>query len=142
MMKLQAGNTALVVPAFEYTDLKEGLDSTNFPQKKEELLKLVDSKRLDMFHASWKPGHGPSDYAHWYEANEIYKVAKYQYQYEPYVIFPRNSVWCDERFVGYGANKAACLFELYLSGVEYWVLPEDFLIHQTHKYLEDARKHE
>ncbi|CAG8758603.1 6349_t:CDS:2, partial [Acaulospora morrowiae] len=142
MRKLRAGNTALVVPAFEYVKLKEGLDYTTFPKKKKDLLELVNSKRIDMFHASWKPGHGSSNYSFWYRTDKIYEVTKYHYQYEPYVIFPKDSVWCDERFVGYGANKAACLFELYLSGVDYWVLPEDFLIHQTHEYLEHARKHE
>ncbi|CAB4384850.1 uncharacterized protein OCT59_005586 [Rhizophagus irregularis] len=142
MKKLRTGNTALVVPAFEYADLQEGLDFHTFPTKKADALELVESGRLVMFHASWKPGHGPSNYTHWYGTNELYKVTTYQYQYEPYVIFPKQSIWCDERFVGYGANKAACLFELYLSGVDYWVLPNDFLIHQTHEYLEDARRHE
>lgn len=52
------------------------------------------------------------------------------------------SLRCDERFIGYGGNKAACLFELYLSGVSFYVLPDDFLIHQSHAYAEKARKHE
>lgn len=52
------------------------------------------------------------------------------------------TVRCDERFIGYGGNKAACLFELYLSGVSFYVLPDDFLIHQSHAYAEKARKHE
>ncbi|RHZ88606.1 hypothetical protein Glove_22g219 [Diversispora epigaea] len=142
MEKLRAGNTALVVPAFEYADLIEGLYYTTFPRTKEDAIELVNSKRLVMFHAAWKPGHGSSNYTHWYGANELYKVTQYQYQYEPYVIFPKHSIWCDERFVGYGANKAACLFELYLSGIDYWVLPNDFLIHQTHEYLESARRNE
>ncbi|CAG8755905.1 10248_t:CDS:2, partial [Dentiscutata erythropus] len=142
MKMLRAGNTALVIPAFEYADLNEGLNHSTFPTTKKDALKLIDSNRLVMFHASWKPGHGSSNYDAWHHTNVLYKVTHYQYQYEPYVIFPKNSAWCDERFVGYGANKAACLFELYLSGVNYWVLPEDFLIHQTHEYLETARKHE
>jgi Glycosyl-transferase for dystroglycan len=49
---------------------------------------------------------------------------------------------CEERFTGYGANKAACLFEIYLSGVDYYVLADHFLIHQSHKYEEQARKEE
>lgn len=53
-----------------------------------------------------------------------------------------SSCRCDERFIGYGGNKAACLFELYLSGVSFYVLPDDFLIHQSHAYAEKARKHE
>lgn len=47
---------------------------------------------------------------------------------------------CDERFVGYGSNKAACLYEIYLSGAEFWVLPNDFLIHQRHPYPENDRR--
>ena len=49
---------------------------------------------------------------------------------------------CDERFTGYGANKAACLFEAYLSGVSFYVLADHFLIHQSHAYEEEARREE
>ena len=47
---------------------------------------------------------------------------------------------CDERFTGYGSNKAACLYELFLAGYEFWVLPHDFLIHQRHLYPEEDRR--
>ena len=92
----------------------------------------------------------------------MYKVDHYQSAYEPYVITSKHVSWsvpfhfsrvypniltpldnrCDERFAGYGANKAACLFEMYLSGVSYYVLSDHFLIHQSHKYEEQARKEE
>ena len=49
---------------------------------------------------------------------------------------------CDERFAGYGGNKAACLFEMYLSGVSFYVLSDHFLIHQSHTYEEEARREE
>lgn len=49
---------------------------------------------------------------------------------------------CDERFVGYGGNKAACLFGIYVSGIDFYVLPDDFLIHQSHAYAEETRKNE
>lgn len=49
---------------------------------------------------------------------------------------------CDERFTGYGGNKAACLFEIYLSGVSFHVMSDHFLIHQSHKYEEEARREE
>jgi hypothetical protein len=93
MDKLRTGNTALVVPAFEYANLKEGLDYRTFPTTKDDALEVIDSGRLVMFHASWKPGHGPSNYTRWHNANELYKVTDYQYQYEPYVIFPKQSIW-------------------------------------------------
>ncbi len=48
--------------------------------------------------------------------------------------------WCDERVSGYGTNKAACWFEIYLAGIEIYVLPNDYLIHQAHAYLENDRQ--
>ena len=47
---------------------------------------------------------------------------------------------CDERFVGYGGNKAACIFEMHLSGVDFYVLSEHFIVHQNHMYEEMTRK--
>jgi hypothetical protein len=49
---------------------------------------------------------------------------------------------CDERFTGYGGNKAACLFEMYLSGISFYVLSDNFLVHQSHVYEEEARRSE
>ncbi|CAO3640122.1 unnamed protein product [Mucor fragilis] len=96
-----------------------------------------------MFHRGWKRGHGSTNYGKWYKQTKPYKVTEYNYSYEPYVIFKKEGTpWCDERFVGYGANKAACLFEIFLAGIDYWVLPDDFLIHQTHHYPEDTRAKE
>ncbi|KAF9565577.1 glycosyltransferase family 49 protein [Agrocybe pediades] len=143
--KLYAGRAALVVPAFEYVDFHEGTNYASFPTKKSGLLSLVKERRVDMFHAFWGPGHNSSDYKRFYSApsGEVYKVTKYQSAYEPYVIFKKDGPpWCDERFVGYGGNKAACLFEMYLSGISYYVLADHFIIHQNHLYEETARKNE
>jgi hypothetical protein len=116
-----------------------------------------------MFHASWGPGHNSTDYKKYYAAppGDIYKVTQYQSAYEPYVVFKKEGppwyaslslLWfitinrftirCDERFVGYGGNKAACLFEMYLSGMSYYVLADHFIVHQNHLYEETARKNE
>ena len=127
------------------------------------MLKLVRRGKIDVFHWGWKPGHNSTDYARFYSASpdEIYLVTEYQSAYEPYVIFKKNGPpWlvnisricrspeftflsrCEERFVGYGGNKAACLFEMYLSGVTYYVMADHFLIHQNHLYEETARRSE
>ncbi|KAF8967939.1 glycosyl-transferase for dystroglycan-domain-containing protein [Flammula alnicola] len=135
--KLYAGRAALVIPAFEYLDFHEGTNYARFPTKK--------SQRIGMFHASWSPGHNASDYKHFYAAppGEVYKITRYQAAYEPYVIFKKDGApWCDERFVGYGGNKAACLFEMYVAGISYYVLADHFIIHQNHLYEETARKNE
>ena len=144
LQMLQQGHTALVVPAFEYLAQSDGFDSTHFPKDKEALLKEVfDDAKLDMFHRDWQGGHASTNYPKWYLADKPYRVEDYNFSYEPYVIYKRsNSPWCDERFIGYGANKAACLYEVYLSGIDYYVLPDDFIIHQSHEYPETTRKRE
>jgi glycosyltransferase-like protein LARGE len=140
MQLLESGDAALVIPAFEYARQEDGLDFRNFPMNKQKLLKKVEDHDVEMFHSFWQPGHAPTDYDHWMNAQEIYEVTSYQHSYEPYVIFKnQGSPWCDERFSGYGSNKAACLYELYISGVDYYVLPNDFIVHQTHAYPNEAR---
>ncbi|OCH89878.1 hypothetical protein OBBRIDRAFT_755913 [Obba rivulosa] len=146
--QLRTGKIALVVPAFEYAKQDDGLDQRTFPRSKEDLLRLVRTSppTITSFHASWAPGHNSTDYTRYYsllpDSGEVYKVTHYQNAYEPYVITSKRVTWCDERFTGYGGNKAACLFEMYLSGVSFYVLADHFLIHQSHKYEEEARREE
>lgn len=203
MQRLKGGMAAFVVPAFEFHKQSDGVDPLTFPSTKEvrpsspsspclspatereltsslvddlqDLVQLVRDDKIGMFHKSWAPGHGSTNYTRYYDAKpgEVYRVHGYTHSYEPYVIFKKEGTpwWvllvpvssssrlppcttdelilalrrvcrCDERFIGYGGNKAACLFELYLSGVSFYVLPDDFLIHQSHAYAEKARKHE
>ncbi|KAK4058014.1 hypothetical protein OIO90_000753 [Microbotryomycetes sp. JL221] len=145
MSRLQSGLAAFVVPAFEFHKQSDGVDPKTFPVTKQDLIKLVESEKIGMFHKSWAPGHGSTNYTRYYAAQpgEVYRVQGYTHGYEPYVIFKKEGTpWCDERFIGYGGNKAACLYELFLSGVSFYVLPDDFLIHQSHAYAEKARKHE
>ncbi|CEP18274.1 hypothetical protein [Parasitella parasitica] len=144
MAKLREGNTALVIPAFEYFAQSDGFGYKKFPQTKDDLLtEVFEEEKLDMFHRSWEKGHSATNYFKWYTATEPYLVEDYNFSYEPYVIFKRQgSPWCDERFIGYGANKAACLYEIYISGIDYYVLPNDFIIHQSHNYPEATRRRE
>lgn len=125
-----------------------------------------------MFHGVWAPGHNSTDYNKFYSAKpgEIYKVTEFHSAYEPYTIFRKDGPpWyvynssfgfactaavgfiyfdvvvinrCDERFIGYGGNKAACIYEMYLSGMSFYVLSDHFIIHQNHLYEEKARKNE
>ncbi|KAH9956535.1 glycosyl-transferase for dystroglycan-domain-containing protein [Russula dissimulans] len=143
--RVREGSAALVLPAFEYAKQAEGRNQDAFPRDKRALLDLVRANRVAPFHASFAAGHSSTDYRRFYAAKsgEIYKVTQYQPAYEPYVIVRKDAGgWCDERFTGYGANKAACLFEMYLSGVSFYVLSDHFLIHQSHAYEEEARRSE
>lgn len=49
-------------------------------------------------------------------------------------------VRCDERFAGYGGNKAACVYEHWLAGGGLWVLADHWVVHQSHAYRESARR--
>ncbi|KAI0719146.1 glycosyl-transferase for dystroglycan-domain-containing protein [Cerioporus squamosus] len=148
VQRLREGSVALVVPAFEHVKQEDGVDQRSFPGDKQTLVKLAQAKPpvVASFHASWAPGHSSTDYEKYYSipagSGGIYKVEQYQSAYEPYVITNKRVSWCDERFAGYGGNKAACLFEMYLSGVSFYVLSDHFLIHQSHKYEEEARREE
>ncbi|QRW25270.1 Glycosyl-transferase for dystroglycan [Rhizoctonia solani] len=125
----RGGEVAFVVPAFEYVVQEDGKDWRTFPRTKKALIELVESRKIAMFHQSWAPGHNSTDYGHYYAAQpgEVYRVTTYQKSYEPYVIMRRDGPpWCDERFIGYGGNKAACLFSIYLSGINFYVLSDDF----------------
>ena len=74
---------------------------------------------------------------------DFFKLTTFNIKYEPYAVYNRLiAPWCDERFNGYGRNKAACWFEMYLSGIDIWVLPNDFVIHQRHPYPEEERRME
>jgi glycosyltransferase-like protein LARGE len=146
------GSAVFVIPAFEYAKKAAEIDATNYPDTKIELLPSVQSHEIIMFHAKWQRGHGPTDYKRWSMAVEPYLIDEYNYNYEPYVLMHRDGhPWyvsvdcsfdarCDERFVGYGSNKAACLYEIFLSGAEFWAMPNDFLIHQRHPYPENDRR--
>lgn len=103
---MRAGN-AVVLPAFEYVEQEEGVDSTTFPKNKQSLRQLFDQKRITTFHDFFPKGHNATDYETWFSTDEVYKVTAYQHSYEPYVVLHKEGTpWCDERFIGYGANKA------------------------------------
>ncbi|KAK3822652.1 MAG: glycosyl-transferase for dystroglycan-domain-containing protein [Benniella sp.] len=141
--EVMRSGAAVVLPAFEYVEQEDGIDSATFPKNKEALIQLVQEHKISTFHDFFPKGHNVTDYEQWYNFDSVYKVTAYQHSYEPYVILKKEGTpWCDERFIGYGANKAACLFEIYISGIDYWVLPQDFVIHQSHPYKEETRKQE
>ncbi|KAL7413546.1 glycosyl-transferase for dystroglycan-domain-containing protein [Mrakia frigida] len=142
---LRTGQAALVLPAFEYVVQEDGLEADEFPKDKEELLQLVADGKIDSFHRSWLPGHSSTNYTQFYASatTDLYRVTSYQHAYEPYVIYPRvGPPFCDERFIGYGGNKAACLYEMHLSGIEFYVMGGEWVVHRSHAYAEKTRAHE
>ncbi|XP_022084720.1 LARGE xylosyl- and glucuronyltransferase 2-like [Acanthaster planci] len=134
----QFNKTAFVVPVFEYTQEFIKDFPIDQPKTKQELKDKMfgDGAIIFPFMISTAPeAHRPTDYRSWYSATLPYKVTTYQDKYEPYLIL-RNAETLptfDERFMGYGMNKATYAMELYASGYEYVVLPNMWAIHVPHR---------
>lgn len=52
--KLRAGDTALVVPAFEYVKSEDGKNRAEFPGSKQELRSLWKEEKIKVFHHAWE----------------------------------------------------------------------------------------
>ena len=113
MSRLKTGLAAFVLPAFEFTKQSHGVDPATFPSEKkvsvevarhsaessdvdrpfssQDLIRLVKENKIGMFHKSWAPGHGSTNYTRYYASlpGEVYRVISYSHSYEPYVIFKK-----------------------------------------------------
>ena len=137
-LKLQsydAKKTAYVVPAFE--TLSPGLP---YPLYKQVLVTKLQYKTITPFKWKYfKEGHKRTDYDKWKKATEPYMV-KWHKLYEPYIVVHYNTSRFDERFVGYGSNKASHIEELYAQQYSYIVLPNVYTIHYPHSTSTDEAK--
>ncbi|KAG0201090.1 hypothetical protein BGX28_006041 [Mortierella sp. GBA30] len=110
--------TAAVEPALKYHQL---------PKDKDSLLLHVQKGEVVLSEKTWKRTIRNVDYNTWATSTRLSAVQNYDPYFGPSVVLRRDKMlWCPERF---GNNQAACLFELYLSGADFWVLPSDFTVH-------------
>lgn len=107
--------------------------------------------QLALFDRRWEPNRGPSNWYLWRKSSadprlndepaagggvglgldgklgggrEPYKVVDYDLHYAPLVAMSRKGhPWCTERF---DELRAACTYQMFLSGAEMYVLPEDW----------------
>ncbi|BGP25913.1 glycosyltransferase family 49 protein [Rhodotorula toruloides] len=107
--------------------------------------------RLALFDKRWDLNHGPSNWYLWRKSptdprlqekpssggglglgidgsvgggREPYRVVDYDLHYSPLVaISKKGQPWCTERF---DDLRAACTYQMYLSGAEMWVLPDEW----------------
>lgn len=106
---------------------------------------------LALFDRRWDLNHGPSNWYLWRKSsvdprlledpisgggvglgvdegvgggNEVYKVVDYDLHYAPNVVVSKKGQpWCTERFE---TMPSACTYQMYLSGAEMWVLPDEW----------------
>ncbi|KAM0791763.1 hypothetical protein ACM66B_004027 [Microbotryomycetes sp. NB124-2] len=107
--------------------------------------------RIAMFDRRWDVNHGPSNWYLWRKqatdkhledepelgggvglgldgsiggGRDLYKVVDYDMHYSPALVMSRKGQpWCTERFE---TMHAACTYQMYLTGAEVWVLPDEW----------------
>jgi len=141
----------MMLPSFERqladNEDWENVTSSDLPTTKTKLLKEMKSnpeRVYSPFHHSFFPaGHGPTDFARWYKANDAYMI-NYKKNFEPYyVVLKTNKLpqfW--EHFTGFGKNKLSWVEEMALAGYEFHVAPDCFLVHINHSHPNSEPKRE
>ncbi|GJJ71819.1 hypothetical protein EMPS_04176 [Entomortierella parvispora] len=143
MEKLRSGNV-FVLPGFDVAMVAEAsegmttsedkskelvpvLKGSQLPRSKDALLTQVHESQMVLSEKTWKRTIRNVDYNTWAtQQSRLSSIQNYDPFFAPSVILRRDKMlWCPERF---GNNQAACLFELYLSGADFWVLPNDFTV--------------
>ncbi|KAF9930901.1 hypothetical protein FBU30_011099 [Linnemannia zychae] len=139
MEKLRTGNV-FVLPGFNVssvpTQQDEAADSdaglapalsvANLPVDKESLLGYIRDGQVSLSDKTWKKTIRNVDFHAWATQTRLNAIQNYDPYFSPSVILRRDKMlWCPERF---GDNHAACMFELYLSGADFWMLPNDFTV--------------
>jgi len=127
--KMLNNKTAFVLPAYELVNYDLNGD---IPETKSKLIQLASQNQAQMFHSYWYQGQGHTNHPKWESTNVMYPIETYYFKYEPYLIYPQDAPFCDERFFGYGSNKCACVYELVVAGYDLQVLPESFIVHRPH----------
>jgi len=120
---------AVVLAALEWA----GDQRAEQPRTKREV--LLENRRNNAYQVHLHKGvnaHRATRYEQWYASSRPYEV-RYDYLWEPYVMVLRESCpLFDERFIGYGNDKASHTYELQAAGFRFVVAPQPFLIHQDH----------
>lgn len=125
------------------------------------------SAQLALYDRGWDLNHGPTNWYLWRKSGtdprlleppdmgggvglglnggvgggrEVFRVTDYDLHYSPYVVVSRKGQpWCTERFEH---MQAACVYQMYLSGAEMWVLPDEwaFTLEGTEKPAESVKE--
>ncbi|GAA5909358.1 hypothetical protein JCM8208_005716 [Rhodotorula glutinis] len=109
------------------------------------------SAQLALFDRRWDVNHGPSNWYLWRKSasdprlgdeatsgggagigvdggvgggRDLYRVVDYDLHYSPLVVVSKKGQpWCTERF---DDVRASCVYQMYLSGAEMWVVPDEW----------------
>ncbi|KAF2075262.1 hypothetical protein CYY_003438 [Polysphondylium violaceum] len=119
---------AFVVPSFSSSHSPDLL-----PDDKSTLLTMVKNGVVSPSNLKvCRKCHSSSNFQLWSQTDKTFE-AKYQWIYEPYLIFNKSETeWFDERLKGYGFDKNTHAFVMAVQGYRFMVLPNAFIIHINH----------
>ncbi|GES75852.1 glycosyltransferase family 49 protein [Rhizophagus clarus] len=129
-------NNVLILPTFVFVENVENRTTQyKFPKTKDDVIHLVNRHKLGLQDYGWEINSGPTCLDSWLKADKLFHVEEYELHYRPNFVARKGGQipWCSERF---DDNKAACIFEIYLSGAELYVDPDSFLI--RHHFNRDS----
>ena len=128
----EGGRFLAVVPAFE---MEGFVDEADVPREKARMARLYERMEARQVHyLKGVHAHQPTHYARWMmpQQQQFYEIS-YDYLYEPYYVVRRAECpWYDQRFVGYGNDKASHAYEMAAAGFQFFVAPRSFIVHQDH----------
>ena len=126
---------AMVIPAFETLPWEKHFV---VPRTKQEMVQFYVTGRVFQFHVQSYPiGHASTDYYRWTMEDKPYSVT-WTESYEPYLLLERSVFSFDTQFLSRVHNKGSHVFELFLSGFRFVVLPECFIVHFPHTRVINA----
>lgn len=146
-----AHRTSISIPSERWPKTKRSLVTLTTRPSTTEPSSSDSGPLLGMHDESWDVGKGPTNWVLWRKyatdprlaegpelgggaglgvegriggGSALYRVTAYDLHYAPNVVVSRQGQpWCTERFED---NKAACAYQMYLTGTELWVVPDEW----------------
>lgn len=136
----KSDKTFWILPAFERFPIGEEQADVNdlslIPHDKQSLLEALQKDLVAPFHTYGQTQHGYTNYAQWYNMTTTYTVP-YGYKFEPYCIVKSKDLHdYFPLFRGFGKNKLSFFLEAYYRNYTFQVLPNHFVVHMDHTFLD------
>ncbi|CAG8551929.1 5015_t:CDS:10 [Acaulospora morrowiae] len=123
--RILLNNDILIIPTFMFINITTE-ESVTLPLTKRQVRALVRNQVMVMQDDGWELNHGPTHMSIYFKSDQPYMIKEYELYYRPNFVSRKSGPpWCTERLEN---NKAACLFQMYISGSELYVLHDGFVI--------------
>ena len=132
-----------ILPAFAFlgthpkTDLSPLSSKTILKQYMDKTKKTIQT----FAEYSFQKGHRKTDYSRWYREDKMYEVS-YEAGFEPYVLMYTDDVpHYPELFLGWYYDKMSVFVLMELSGYQWFVLPDVYVVHQYHQISTEMKQY-